>query len=427
MAKIKSFPNNQDEYIGAEDVMRWLHGRTSGVFGAKGNASVAPVLDSMSVSVSDGSGWLSNDVGDGIAWWVDNEKNTGEKLVLPINIAPGILNRIDRVVVSWETTNYVAPPEVMILEGTPSSNPTPPPLTNSNIVRQISLARIAVPAGATAITSDMITDERLDTSVCGVVTEHVEVDTSVMQSALDDYLAYQKAKWETFFAGVENDTVFPVLSVDDKGKAVVVNEAGDGYALGKTPTNVPVTSTPEDDMETWIDPAPLKDFYGIVNSLPHKGYYDKDGYFTSNEKCSNFVYVDTGSSAKYRIKTYSDERMFNHFDGTRASNSNADIANNPESGIWVYEVDLKNSETKQFTVPFLENGYLNAPEVVEISEVSALKYKDPETGEEKSVGCDGYSKRDANQKFAPAYTYGTNDITAGETPLETGKLYFVYE
>lgn len=28
---------------------------------------------------------------------------------------------------------------------------------------------------------------------------------------------------------------------------------------------------------------------------------------------------------------------------------------------------------------------------------------------------------------APAYTYSTNDLTAGTSALETGKLYFVYE
>lgn len=28
---------------------------------------------------------------------------------------------------------------------------------------------------------------------------------------------------------------------------------------------------------------------------------------------------------------------------------------------------------------------------------------------------------------APAYTYGTEDLTAGSSALETGKLYFVYE
>lgn len=30
-------------------------------------------------------------------------------------------------------------------------------------------------------------------------------------------------------------------------------------------------------------------------------------------------------------------------------------------------------------------------------------------------------------EYAPAYTYGTTDLTAGSSPLETGKLYFVYE
>ena len=33
----------------------------------------------------------------------------------------------------------------------------------------------------------------------------------------------------------------------------------------------------------------------------------------------------------------------------------------------------------------------------------------------------------AEGKFAPAYTYGTEDLEAGVTPLETGKLHFVYE
>lgn len=32
-----------------------------------------------------------------------------------------------------------------------------------------------------------------------------------------------------------------------------------------------------------------------------------------------------------------------------------------------------------------------------------------------------------NGKFAPTYTYGMEDLEAGTTPLETGKLHFVYE
>jgi hypothetical protein len=62
--------------------------------------------------------------------------------------------------------------------------------------------------------------------------------------------------------------------------------------------------------------------------------------------------------------------------------------------------------------------------------MSVLKYKDPVTGEVKTVGSpsvDVYSKAETDEKFAPAYTYGTTDLTEGTSPLETGKLYFVYE
>lgn len=62
--------------------------------------------------------------------------------------------------------------------------------------------------------------------------------------------------------------------------------------------------------------------------------------------------------------------------------------------------------------------------------MAVLKYKDPETNEVKTVGVpqvDAYSKEEADVKFAPAYTYGTTDLTPGESKLETGKLYFVYE
>lgn len=65
--------------------------------------------------------------------------------------------------------------------------------------------------------------------------------------------------------------------------------------------------------------------------------------------------------------------------------------------------------------------------------MSVLKYKDPETGEIKTVGVptvDVYSKNEVDAKLngkAPSYTYGTADLTAGTSKLETGKLYFVYE
>lgn len=190
MASIKSFPNNQDEYVGAEYVMKWLHGRTSGVFGANGNAAVS-ALDTpgMAVTVSDGVGWMSNGNGDGVVWWNDSEAANTSKLQLSIDAADGVLNRIDRIIVEWKTTNYVDLPEIKVLKGSVSSTAKAPDLTNNGTVRQISLARITVNAGVTAITASMITDERLDTGVCGLVTDWVSIDTSMMHSQFEALLA----------------------------------------------------------------------------------------------------------------------------------------------------------------------------------------------------------------------------------------------
>jgi hypothetical protein len=168
--------------------MKWLHGRTSGVFGAENNASVSVVPTSMSVEVSDGIGWIANSKGDGAVWWNDNEQTTGSKWRLTHGVADGALERIDRIVVSWETTNYVALPTISVLPGVPSSNPTPPALTNNGVMRQISLAQVRIPAGAISLSAALVTDERLNPDVCGIVTDSVRIDTSVMQSQFDAML-----------------------------------------------------------------------------------------------------------------------------------------------------------------------------------------------------------------------------------------------
>lgn len=241
MAKIKSFPNNQDEYIGAEDVMRWLHGRTSGVFGADENAAVRRVYGTMQVTVSDGIGWLANDNGDGIVWWINEEANTGSKLTLTCDMADATLPRIDRVVVSWQTTNYAALPEVSILKGTPASNPVAPALTNDATLRQISLAAIQIPAGSTEITNPRVTDERLDASVCGLVTAGIGIDTSMIQTQWTGVyeqfvreIEEQRAIWDSFFDKVQKDILVPVPTTSDRNKVLAVNNAGDGFELKET-------------------------------------------------------------------------------------------------------------------------------------------------------------------------------------------------
>ena len=47
--------------------------------------------------------------------------------------------------------------------------------------------------------------------------------------------------------------------------------------------------------------------------------------------------------------------------------------------------------------------------------------------ESGGTGADNAEEARENLGAAPAYTYGTEDLTAGTSPLETGKLHFVYE
>lgn len=193
MAEIKNFPNNVDEYIGAENVMKWLHGRSSGVFGADDNLSVTANGD-MTVSVSDGVGWLANDKADGTVFWNDTKEQTGSELQLTIPLSDAILPRIDRIVVSWDTVDYAEKPRIEVLKGTPNNAPAAPELTNNTLKRQISLARIGVAAAVSSISADNITDERLNHDVCGLVTDWVSVDTTTMQAQFSALL--EKVKTE---------------------------------------------------------------------------------------------------------------------------------------------------------------------------------------------------------------------------------------
>ena len=251
MADIKSFPNNQDVYVGAESVMKWLHGRTSGVFGAENNLATSVVPDSMSVELSDGVGWISNSNGDGIVFWNDNEQTNRTKLVLNHDVADSVLDRIDRIVVTWETTNYVALPTISILKGTASSFPTAPALTNNSTKRQISLAKVRIPAGTVSLSASMVTDERLDPSVCGIVTETIKIDTSTMQNQFEEFLSSISKQLEDLHQGTatalkQRTTAVLTASGWEEGYQTVI-------VGGVTNENDVFVSVPETYYEAYTD------------------------------------------------------------------------------------------------------------------------------------------------------------------------------
>lgn len=246
---IRSFPNNRDEYIGAEEVMRWLHGRTSGVFAAAQNAAVAAMdTPGMGITVSDGTGWMTDAGGNGVVWWNDTEKTSGQKLQLEIDMPDGVLNRIDRIIVEWKTINYADLPEIKVLKGTASSTAEAPALTNNSTVRQISLARVSVAAGITAITASMITDERLDPAVCGLVTDGLSIDTTTINAqytALLDSLAQELAALEAGTAVELKKLAFADTAVPVSAWAEDSTYEDYPYRAAVTLSGVTVTMIPE--------------------------------------------------------------------------------------------------------------------------------------------------------------------------------------
>lgn len=307
--EIKSFPNNKIEYQGAEDVMRWLHGRTSGVFGADGNSSVT-AAEGMAVTVSDGNGWITNEKGDGICWWNDTEETTQSPLALTLAAADSTLNRIDRIVVEWKTIDYADLPEIKVLQGTPASNAVPPALTNNNLLRQISLAQVYVKAGATVITAADITDERPDESVCGIVSQEYGADTKEAEAQFKAMLEATQNQIDNTLEKAKDDSK---KTLDAIANELAKLEAGADVELKKLSfanTTVPVSAFVADS--TYQD-YPFRAAVALENVLssmiPSVVYSVSaltDNNFAPVAECYNggvYIYADSKPTAPVAIDT----------------------------------------------------------------------------------------------------------------------------
>ena len=185
MAEVMAWPLNLTTYsYNAQDVMRFMAGKTSGIFGEEGNFQVV-AKSGMTVTVqAEGKtgGWLSDGAKYGISFWSE------DNIDLTVETADGVNPRKDRVVVSWHIPQQTTVPDVVIRKGTPSANPQPPALVNNGEYAEICLAEITVPAGATEITSYNITDTRLNEELCGLVSMGIEkIPTGGLEAQFMDW------------------------------------------------------------------------------------------------------------------------------------------------------------------------------------------------------------------------------------------------
>lgn len=146
---------------------------------------VAMPTPAMQVTVRKGQGWING-------YWYENT----DELYLPIEVADGVLHRIDSVVLRFGTAERTM--WLVVKKGVPAvSNPVKPELTRNADYYELQLATVSIPASSINITQARITDTRLDTNVCGWVAGVVDqIDTTGL-------FAQYNSAFEAWFQSVQ--------------------------------------------------------------------------------------------------------------------------------------------------------------------------------------------------------------------------------
>ena len=159
----------------------------------------------MQIGIEKGQAWING-------YWYENT----DVLYIPVDVADGVLNRIDSVVLRLgfsERNMWLA-----VKKGTPAVNPIAPEVTRTVDYYELQLATISIPASSIKITQAQITDTRMNQDVCGWVTGVVEqLDTTTLFNQFETYFEEFKQLNENEFTAWF-DHIKGQLSEDAAGK-----------------------------------------------------------------------------------------------------------------------------------------------------------------------------------------------------------------
>ena len=169
---------------------------------------VAMPTPQMQVGVEKGQGWING-------YWYENT----DTMYLPIEVADGVLNRIDSIVLrlGFAERNMW----LMVKKGTPAVSPIAPEVTRTADYYDLQLATVSIPASSIRITQAQIQDTRMNQDVCGWVTGVVkQLDTTTLfnqfetyfqefkennQADYEEWTEAQKQAWLSWVSGQETD------------------------------------------------------------------------------------------------------------------------------------------------------------------------------------------------------------------------------
>jgi len=208
---IITYPLNGVVYS-AEDVATYLCTRTSGVYSKETNFAVS-TTGTRQITVAPGLAWINYDDFKGVSV-CSREEN-----VLTVPEADNTLNRVDRVVLQFDTSENIT--AIKLKTGTPAVAAQPPDILQNHNQYELGLCTISVPAGSTAVTAADIYDTRADETVCGVMRDGVHgipTGTLVQQwkaviESMRGGSFYTRAEVDALLKSLKSVDPFPVGSI----------------------------------------------------------------------------------------------------------------------------------------------------------------------------------------------------------------------
>lgn len=235
------YPRDDVDFV-ASDAGAFFATRTSGVYSADGNLAVS-VNGARQLAVSSGIAWIRTD-----SYWGKVVVNTAD-IYLTLPDADGALGRICRVVARWDkTANELT---IILRNGELSATPVAPARNTSDELYELVLADYLVEHGETAASAARLTDQRLNETLCGLMSDGVTgIPTSVMQAQFEAFLTAIEEELNEVNAGTAfefkrlqfTSTVVPAIAFVQQDTPTYEDFP---YRAGVALTGVLPTMTPE--------------------------------------------------------------------------------------------------------------------------------------------------------------------------------------
>lgn len=170
------------------DLFRLLFSKlvSNGVLASPSDCFQVVAAEGLNVTVRPGFGMING------AFAYDEAENT-----LTLEKAPAQYSRIDRIVLRCSYADRLC--ELVVKTGTVANNPVAPKIVQpaAGDYYELGLATVTVGANVTAVTQANITDTRMDSTVCGFITQLIDhLDTSVFFAQLDQFYTEFVSKTE---------------------------------------------------------------------------------------------------------------------------------------------------------------------------------------------------------------------------------------